>query len=325
MSVPAYFIPARETVDIPNVADAFSENLVVGGYGRWYPVQPPYQSLSIDIVNKVMRNGAFHVGRGFDQGWHNAPATTNAFFFAFDAPIDLSDLQYISFLMHTFDRHYDNESFSVAILIGQNAVSFNDANGIAVYSPFFTTATNVKAWSPIEADNPHQFQKSDFTGSASFDWTKVVSITFYVGIRAIDPTDVFPPSGYDIWIDGGPFMVVQGATLPLIQILAEDVSGAPINQKSAQWYNYNNNTNQPITIPMTLRPTAGNYGVMAKDWDFVRWSDGSPAPLKNFTVSSSPLTLTAVYGVQGIDLTTIALIGGAIALGGGVLYYLRRK
>lgn len=326
MSVPAYFIPAQVATDPENIADSFSENLIVGGYGRWYAEKPLYQTLDIDKVNKVWRNGALHVGRGFDEGWHNGPATTDGFYFAFDSPIDLSDMSSISFLIHTFDRFYDNQNFTNPILIGQNAIALQDANGIVVYSPFFNNLTDTKLWTANDANSPRQYLKSDFTGSTSFDWSKVTVIGFYIGIREINPTDIFPPNGYDIWVDGGPFIIVQGSSLPVVQILCEDSTGQPITtQKNAQWYNYNNNTNSPLPIPTTLKATAGNYGIKALDGDFLRWSDGAINPLKNFTISSGITTVKAIYAPQGgIDLTTIAIVGSVIAIGGLAVYYLRR-
>lgn len=329
MSVPAYFIPAQESTDPENIADSFSESLVVGGYGRWYPEKPLYQTLSIDTVNKVWRNGALHVGRGFDQGWHNAPPTTDGFYFSFDAPIDLTDMQSISFLIHTFDRYYDNQNFTVPILLGQNAVALQDANGIVVYSPFFNNLTNAKLWTASDATSPRQYMKSDFSGSASFDWSRVTVIGYYIGIRAIDPTDLWAPNGYDIWIDGGPFIIVQGSALPVVQILCEDSTGQPIlTKKNAQWYNYNSTPTieQPIDIPTTLKATAGNYGVKATDGDFLRWSDGATNRLKNLTLASGITTVKAIYPPQsGVDLTTLAIVGGVIGIGGLALYYLRGK
>lgn len=324
MSVPAYYIPARETTDPANVADALSENLSTG-YGSWFVVKPEFQSLSIDTGNKVVRNGALHVGRGFDSGWHNGPESVDAFYFSFPTPIDLSDMQSISFLIHTFDRHYDNPNFTVPILYGQNTVSFNDVNGIAVYSPFFTNMTDTKQWTTVDANSPRQYMKSDFTGATNFDWTRVKSITYYIGLKAIDPTDVWAPNGYDIWIDGGPFIIVQGEAIPVIQIQCEDEKGSPIPKKNTQFYNYGINANSPLEIPTTLRLTAGNYGIEAKDADFLHWGDGDTARLKNFTVlASGNITLKAVYAVQtNLDLT-LPLIAGAIVIG-GVLIYLIRK
>lgn len=326
------YIPAQEpSVDPQGVADFFSEYLI-NSYGRYYVVEPPYQHLDLDGVNKIFRNKSVHCYRG-NEGWKNAPISTDAFYFSFDNPVDLTYMEKFSVLAHLFDRYYDNTQFTVPILTGDFIISLTDINNLAIYSPFVTKATNLKQWNTgvIYDRTPIEFTKDQFSGIAlpQFDWTKVKAVTFYVGTREVSIFDFLPPNGYDIWIDGGPFFLLSSAQ-SILAINCVNQLGVPVFKKNMQLTdNANPSVTTPYTIPQSFTVSPSSYTIKITDSDFVGWSDGTAGP-KTVTVNAgNNTTLTAVFKggsttPDETDLTTLALVGGAIAIGGLALYYFRR-
>lgn len=190
------YIPAQQpTVDPAGVADLFSEYLI-NPYGRWYAVEPSFQHLALDGINKLVRNFSLHVYRG-DEGWQKGqPLGTDAIYFSFDSPVNMTYMEKVSLLFHMYDRFYGNETWTEPILTGDLIISLTDINQLAIYSPFYQKNTNLQPWNdtlPYDR-TPVETAKSQFTGTAlpQFDWTKVVAITIYVGTNAIPWYDPLP-------------------------------------------------------------------------------------------------------------------------------------
>lgn len=322
------YIPAQQpTVDPAGVADLFSEYLI-NPYGRWYAVEPSFQHLALDGINKLVRNFSLHVYRG-DEGWQKGqPLGTDAIYFSFDSPVNMTYMEKVSLLFHMYDRFYGNETWTEPILTGDLIISLTDINQLAIYSPFYQKNTNLQPWNdtlPYDR-TPVETAKSQFTGTAlpQFDWTKVVAITIYVGTNAIPWYDPLPIAGYDLWIDGGPFILFS-ANASFLQINCQTADGTPITlgKHMELTDNINPSVTTPYPIPASYGVTGSSYTVKITDPDFLHWSDGTTAP-KVVSVGAGTTTLTAIFGGGGGDFT-IPLVVSAIAIGGIALYYLRGR
>lgn len=323
------YIPAQQpTVDPAGVADLFSEYLV-NPYGRWYTAETT-QHLGLDGINKLIRNYSLHVYRG-DEGWQKGqPLGTDAVYFSFDSPVNMTYMEKVSLLFHMYDRYYSNQTWTEPILTGDLIISLVDINMNAIYSPFYQKITTQEIWNQsVTYDRtPVETTKSQFTGTMlpQFDWTKVIAITIYVGTRAIPLFDPLPTNGYDLWIDGGPFILFS-ANASFLQVNCQTPDGMPIllGKHMELTDNANPSVTTPYPIPASYGVTGASYTVKITDSDFLRWSDGTTGP-KVVTVGAGTTTLTAIFSSGGgLGNLTIPLVLGAIAIGGVALYYLRGR
>lgn len=324
------YIPARDpTVDPPGVADLFSEYLVTP-YGRWYTVESS-QHLALDGIQKLTRNYSLHCYRG-NEGWANQPASTDAFYFSFNKPVDCTNMEKISFLFHAYDRHFDDHTVpfpvTVPILMGIGVVSLVDANMNAIYSPQFQHIVDQKPWNTgVTYDRTaREFKKEQFSGTMLpvFDWTRVIAWTFYIATLEVSIWDFLPPNGYDIWLDGGPFILFSG-NASFLEIRCKTADGTPIlvGRNMDLTDNANPSVTTPYPIPASYSVPPSSYTIKITDSDFLHWEDGSTAP-KVVSVGAGTTTLTAIFG-GGLGDLTIPLVAGAIGIGGVALYYLRGR
>lgn len=334
-----YFIPFQVQNDPPGVADDLSESLrpgtmEPGGYGYWESRLPSIVYIDLDGIKKTTRLTSIHFTPENRVPWGTFwTADYGKVGFYFAASFDMTDMTVFGFDWLAYDRSYDHILIWPS-LTGHNKFFLEDANGKHAWVLFDSNVSSKDKSNFLEC----RFNKADFTTDANFLWGQVKAWIFEVGLR-LDEIVAYSTGGYDVWIDGGPFVNIA-TTLPTITIKCQDIQGRSIGGKTSLWSRTGAESASQTIPKLGIPVTAGEWTIRILSSDFVKWkfSDGTESTNSSVVItlgSGETFAATAIFqsgdgngdGGDGgvIDWTPIIIVGGAAAAVGAGYLLLRKK
>jgi hypothetical protein len=324
-----YYIPFQQPNDPNGIADNLSEAIYPGGYGHWAARLPNIVYLSLDSTVKTTRLTAIHYTPENRLPWGDWISDYGKIGFYFAASFDMTAMTVIGFDWLAYDRM---GTYGMSpILRGVSQFIIEDENNRHAWVTF-NHSINTKESTSFQT---LRFGKSDFTVDPDFQWSKVKSWIFEVGgtFGTILPNT----GGYDVWIDGGPFVNIV-TTLPTITITCQDIQGKSISGKSSQWA-VTGGTSETVSIPKINTPVSpGEYTVTILSNDFIKWkfSDDTESVSSSvvFTLySGDNFSAKAIFqsgtipgdNDTSINWPLIATVTAGLAVGGTGIYYLVKR